>query len=178
MVQSNPIIDTGRGKMTISEAVAFVRSENARTPTPTEPWDTSVILGILRALPQWNRKMAAFYVVTNYNERPQLFESVTAKSLLREARIASYSSGSSAPADFIHFGELSRVEMGLQCQYGSRYLHGTIDAYPNLAEGIRIKGDPFNYHSVYMHIDDVPIFLERYRNHQEAALRGKLKASS
>jgi len=67
---------------------------------------------------------------------------------------------------YINFGNMVRSKLGMQCQYASRFLHGKIEGWPNLAEGLRIKGEPINnYHSVKIHKDDVEEFLRRYNEY-------------
>ncbi|MFZ2715645.1 MAG: hypothetical protein WAZ44_00225 [Minisyncoccia bacterium] len=71
----------------------------------------------------------------------------------------------------IDFGEFSRTELGQQSQYGARYLTGNIEGYPNLATGLRVTGNEYDYHSHRMHVDDVPEFLRRYREFSQSELR-------
>lgn len=74
--------------------------------------------------------------------------------------------GSKMNEEYINFGIVARSKMGLLCQYASRYLHGKIEGYPNLAEGLRIQGDPINnYYSVKIHKDDVEEFVWRYKEY-------------
>lgn len=42
--------------------------------------------------------------------------------------------------------------------------------YPNLGEGLRIKGKPSDYHSLIIHTDDVETFVERYKAYQKSVL--------
>ena len=164
-------INTGRGRMSLDEAKLYFRMELERVPTTAEPRDTSVLLGIFRELPELSQKVDAFLVIRSMMSRPSLFQFETAKTLVREARMIAYAPFNEKPSKMIDFGQLSRTELGQQCQYGSRYVHGKIEGYPNLAEGLRVTGDLFNYHSLRMHIDDVPTFIERYREHHEAQMR-------
>lgn len=69
--------------------------------------------------------------------------------------------------EYLDFGELCRRELGMQCQYGSYYLEG-IGGRPNLGAGLRfIEKNPGNYHSIRIHKDDWPIFVERVRRNQQ-----------
>lgn len=63
--------------------------------------------------------------------------------------------------DFVSFGDVSRGQLDMQCQYGSRYIEGKIPGYPNLGVGLRFRGDPGDYHSVQIHKDDVDEFVKR-----------------
>ncbi|MBT4849416.1 hypothetical protein HON36_01025 [Candidatus Parcubacteria bacterium] len=67
---------------------------------------------------------------------------------------------------FIEFGSLSRRVMKKQCQYGSRYIDGKLDDYPNLGEGLRFEGDTSDYHFIKIHKDDVTEFIKRVREYQ------------
>ena len=62
--------------------------------------------------------------------------------------------------NFINFGDFCRKEIGMQCQYGSRYLTG-FPGYPNLGEGLRFTGNCGDYHAINIHKDDAAIFKER-----------------
>lgn len=171
MTHEDPLIDTGIGRIRVSKARAYFRSELERTPTTDEPRDTAVLLGMLRAFPATVQKYSAIEVLKDFKKRPDLFDFETARTMVREARMIAYVPYGEEAGEFICFGDLSRNEMGQQCQYGSRYVHGEIDGYPNLAKGLRIEGDPFNYHSLLMHVDDVPTFMRRYQEHRKARMR-------
>ena len=171
MIEQDPIINTGRGKMRVGEAMGYFRNETERTPTTAEPRDTSILLGILRSLPLHLQNHAAHWVIKDYRTHPHLFEFETAQTLLRESRMIAYAPYGQKPNEMICFGDLSRTEMGQQCQYGSRYIDGKVEGYPNLGEGLRIQGKVDMYHSLLMHVDDVPVFLQRYREYCDARLR-------
>ena len=67
---------------------------------------------------------------------------------------------------FVKFGLMSFAELGQQCQYASRYVYGIIPGYPNITEGLRFnfyEEGRSNYHSLLIHIDDIPEFIRRYR---------------
>lgn len=53
-----------------------------------------------------------------------------------------------------------------QNQYASRYVDGR-HGYPNFGEGLRFKGDPEDYHSLYIHIDDYDEFHRRVKKHRD-----------
>ena len=57
------------------------------------------------------------------------------------------------------FGDVARYRIGMQAQYCRHYLDAT--QHPEIAEGIRWKGDPTMYHSLEIHVDDVETFVER-----------------
>lgn len=84
---------------------------------------------------------------------------------------------------FSSFGDFCRSRLGQQCQYGSRYIDGRLEGYPNLGEGLRFnngKGyngtirefDGSDYHSIRIHRDDMDEFERRYRAYQEERLNG------
>ena len=54
-----------------------------------------------------------------------------------------------------------------QNQYASRYVDGR-HGHPNLGEGLRFMGDPSDYHSLYIHVDDYDTFRERVLQHRLA----------
>ena len=70
--------------------------------------------------------------------------------------------------EYVDFGDVSRGELGLQCQYGSRYVDGKIERWPNLGEGLRFKGNTNNYHSLKIHKDDVDEFVHRVKSYRES----------
>jgi len=72
--------------------------------------------------------------------------------------------------DFVDFGDISRVRLGIQCQYGSRYINGEISGWPNLGEELRFKGDDHNYHSFKIHRDDVEEFIRRVELYRKEML--------
>ena len=63
---------------------------------------------------------------------------------------------------FIRFGDIAIDILDQQCQYASRYLHGTIKGYPALGNDLRLKGDPCDYHCVEIHQNDAQTFIDRY----------------
>ena len=72
--------------------------------------------------------------------------------------------------DYIRLGEIAIGILGQQCQYVSRYLCPLWQqerlkeyGYPYLGEGLRIIGDSSDYNSMYLHKDDVDIFVKRYQ---------------
>lgn len=80
------------------------------------------------------------------------------------------------------FGDFCRSRLGQQCQYGSRYIDGRLEGYPNLGEGLRFNNghgyngqirelDASDYHAVRIHRDDMDEFERRYRAYQEERLR-------
>jgi hypothetical protein len=79
------------------------------------------------------------------------------------------------PADahgFIRFGDLAIRVLDQQCQYASRHLDGRCgDAM--LATGLRLQGDPWDYHSVLIHRDDAQAFIDRYVAHQASRGTGR-----
>jgi hypothetical protein len=74
-------------------------------------------------------------------------------------------SSSSRPDEhgFVDFGDVSRDLLGLQCQYGSRYVDGRIEGWENLGDGLRFQGNTNNYHSLRIHREDVEEFVSRHQ---------------
>ena len=68
---------------------------------------------------------------------------------------------------YVNFGDVSRKQLGIQCQYGSRYVDGVLDGWKNLGEGLRFKGKPDMYHSLRIHKNDVEEFVRRYNEHRK-----------
>jgi hypothetical protein len=66
---------------------------------------------------------------------------------------------------YLNFGDISRGELGMQSQYGSRFVSG-IDR-PKLSEGIRFLGDPNDYHQLRIHKDDAEEFIRRVQAYRE-----------
>jgi hypothetical protein len=64
----------------------------------------------------------------------------------------------------VDFGEVARGILGRQCQYISRYVSGVADT-PILADGLRVSGDKYDYHSLRIHRDDVDTFVSRVHAH-------------
>lgn len=74
-------------------------------------------------------------------------------------------------AGYSPFGDFSRNRLGMQCQYGSRYVTGRLDGYPALGEGLRFKGtDRGDYHAIEIHRDDMDEFEKRYRAHVDKVM--------
>jgi len=71
---------------------------------------------------------------------------------------------------FAFLGNISELFFGgKQSQYLSRYIDGFsgLDDYPNLGEGLRVKGDSDDYHNMMVHKDNIPELVRRYRDYQE-----------
>ena len=73
--------------------------------------------------------------------------------------------------EYVDFGDVSRQQLGEQCQYGSRYIDGYLEGWPNLGEGLRFKGYDSNgrvnnYHEMKIHKDDVAEFVRRVKAYQ------------
>ncbi|MFZ3482086.1 hypothetical protein [Sphingomonas sp. 3-13AW] len=70
---------------------------------------------------------------------------------------------------YSRFGNFSRQRLGQQCQYGSRYIDGKIEGYPDLGRGLRFQNmDRSDYHSIRIHRDDMDEFERRYRAYHAA----------
>ena len=73
---------------------------------------------------------------------------------------------------YVSFSDVSRQEMGKQCQYGSRYVTGTDPDYPNLGEGLRFKNlKSSSYYDIQIHADDIPEFVRRYEEYKKTLPR-------
>lgn len=167
MIDEDPLINTGIGKILVSEARKYFRSEIERTPTITEPRNTTVLLSILRAFPAMVQKYSALEVIKDFKSNTHLFNFETAMTLLREARMIAYAPYNEEPGEWVCFGDFSRNEFGQQCQYGSRYLHGRDPQCPKLLDDdSMMRGDPFDYHSIRIHIDALPGLLAKFREHR------------
>lgn len=57
-------------------------------------------------------------------------------------------------------GDICRKRLGMQAQYGSRYVDGR-HGYDNCGEGLRFKGEPEDYHCIRIHPEDVETFVQR-----------------
>ena len=74
---------------------------------------------------------------------------------------------------YVDFGDVSRQQLDLQCQYGSRYIDGYIDGWPSLSKGLSnigfdIHGCVNNYHAMKIHRDDVEEFVRRVKKYNES----------
>lgn len=65
--------------------------------------------------------------------------------------------------EHISFGDVCRNLLGQQAQYGSQYVNPSFaDRLPYLAKGLRLVGNPSEYHELGIHPDDVDEFVVRY----------------
>jgi hypothetical protein len=73
---------------------------------------------------------------------------------------------------YVNLGDVCRKELGLQCQYGSRYADpawSTESAreagsyWKYCGEGLRIIGTSTNYHLMKIHRNDVKEFVKRVK---------------
>ena len=67
---------------------------------------------------------------------------------------------------YINFGDMCRSRLKIQCQYGSRYVDGMIEGYPNLGYNLRFKGNTNLYHSLQIHNADVEEFINRVNKYR------------
>lgn len=63
-------------------------------------------------------------------------------------------------AEFLSFGDVARELLNMQAQYASYFLRGAGN-FPRIADDLRIRGNPADYHSVQIHRDDVAEFVAR-----------------
>ena len=75
---------------------------------------------------------------------------------------------------YILFGDVSRTRLGKQAQYGVDYVtghtpkeHESSCIIPRMSEGLRFRGNPSDYHSLFIHKNDVEIFVERVQRWKE-----------
>lgn len=67
---------------------------------------------------------------------------------------------------YVSFGDVARENLGMQCQYASRYITGFPD-HPDLGKGLRFLNlDMDNYHAIRIHRDDVPEIVRRIRDYR------------
>jgi hypothetical protein len=71
--------------------------------------------------------------------------------------------------NYIHFGDFVHKEIGMQTQYASHYLCGSIDGYTHLGKDLRYFGDSGDYHGILIHKDDAQIFKKRMEEHRKGA---------
>lgn len=71
---------------------------------------------------------------------------------------------STSEGEYVNFGEISRSKLGRQAQYGSRFVNGS-NGCPDLGEGLRFRGEVWNYHSLEIHKDDIETFVDRYHQY-------------
>ena len=66
--------------------------------------------------------------------------------------------------EYVSVGDVCRGRLGMQCQYGSRYLDKRFEEhqYTFLGDGLRVLGNCNDYHSMRIHKDDVETFVERW----------------
>lgn len=71
---------------------------------------------------------------------------------------------------FVNFGDVCRSRLGMQCEYVSRYVNPNFSSESAIAaghhtpfcgEGLRINGDPSNYHSLTIHEEDIIELVKR-----------------
>ena len=72
--------------------------------------------------------------------------------------------------DMVEFGSVAENVFGQQSQYASRYLGKQVD-YPDLAKDLRITGDPYEYHDLGIHFQDIPTLFARIQAYR--AVRGE-----
>jgi hypothetical protein len=72
-----------------------------------------------------------------------------------------------AKGEMVDFGSVSRTYLGKQAQYASRYVQGA-GVEPFFGKNLRIDGDPNEYHSLSIHPEDVPKFVQRVLDYRTA----------
>ncbi len=61
------------------------------------------------------------------------------------------------PGKFVKFGDVARNQIGMQCQYAVGYLDAA--KHPDLAAGVRWRGDLSDYHFVEIWDQDIEAFV-------------------
>lgn len=61
--------------------------------------------------------------------------------------------------DYVSLGDVCRNQLGMQCQYGSRYAD-------TICMDLRYIGDTGDYHSMKIHKDDVSDYVRRVIAHR------------
>ena len=150
------------------DTAAKLRESLSKPPTKEDPLDMKTLLLILRNLTDpFIVKHTATLVLENFRDHPHWFEGKAGVEFVAEARKLAYAPDENG---FISFGEMSRLELRQQCQYGSRYVYGDGASYPNLGRGLRFENYEMgrnDWHSLRIHVGDVAEFLLRYHAHRE-----------
>jgi hypothetical protein len=68
--------------------------------------------------------------------------------------------------DYVNAGDVCRDIIGQQSQYCRGYATGSRN-YPNLGKGLRVHGDPGDYHSIMIHKDDYKTFVKRMAEYKK-----------
>jgi len=68
---------------------------------------------------------------------------------------------------FVEFGSVAMSLLEQQAQYASRYADDLDNDYPNLGEGLNIKGGCDNYRDMKIHKDDIVEFVKKVREYKE-----------
>lgn len=80
---------------------------------------------------------------------------------------------------FISFSDVSSNLLGMEGQYGSRYIVGDLEGYPALGRGLRFNGlntTGYTHHAIGIHPDDIEEFrrrLEAYRAYERGSVEDK-----
>lgn len=166
------VIKIGR-QMTPEQAIQFLENELTRPLSTRRPRDMGVMLGVFRKLETIESKREevrkiAQLTFTDKQERPDQYQNNTGKRLLGVARRVFYTQDREG---FVPLREIAECEI-TSGKKGMRvaeltYLYGDIRDFEKLSEGLRyrsgreIKYVP-NTETFFIHIDDIPNFLERH----------------
>ena len=62
--------------------------------------------------------------------------------------------------EYVNFGDICHKRLGITTRVGSFYLHG-LGGYPNLGEGLKLKGNSQLIHSLEISAEDAETFIQR-----------------
>jgi cold shock CspA family protein len=74
---------------------------------------------------------------------------------------------------FISFGDVCHEKLSMTLQSGAEYVGGFLERTPDLSDNLRFQGDRAMYHSLRIHRDDVPRFVQRVKKWEKAKHNGK-----
>lgn len=116
---------------------------------------------------KWQEKNALFKLLDKYMylQLTTELEKMMDDKKLTPDEIAKIGGMVEKEEDYVNFGDVARKDLGMQCQYASRY-HGGVHGSPNLTQGLRVTGTPSDYHSMKIHKDDVAEFVKRVKKYR------------
>ena len=164
-MEVHPPIETSLGTMLAGDVVVHIRTAVQCAPDQEATRNYQTLLELFGKLPLDIRVYSALEIIKDSTQRWQLYEEGLAVRLLREARMVAYVDYREEPREWVKFGNLSRIELGQQAQYGSWYLHGEFSS-PKLVENdSQIRGWEGDYHSWEIHVDEIVVVMKNYRAH-------------
>lgn len=138
------------------EVIAYLCSRKLRATEPNQCWLLREFLPMMQS-----HKVVEPVMIGGINmDIEECDESEVGEAVLCNIIHEEFNDGG-----YAQFGDFCRSRLGQQAQYGSRYIDGRLDGYPNLGEGLRFKGEAHDYHFVRIHRDDMDEFARRYKEH-------------